>query len=641
MPTTPENDELYRTFFEAAPDACYISDIKGTFIDGNRAAEELVGYRREELIGRNMLDVGLIPASQILRATALLARAALGQTTGPDEFILKHKDGREIPADIRTQPVTIAGRRLVLGIARDVKTRVDAKQEIEDELRKNEEKYRAVVDQSTEYIYLIDSQTLRVVEANPAFRRMLGYSVAELAELKLHDLVDAPRESIDVNIAKVLRDGALFIGPRRYRCKDGSLVDAELSVNQITYGGRDVMCVVARDVRERITLEEQLRQAQKMEAVGTLAGGVAHDFNNLLFVISGRCDVALKKIAREDDAKAEIEDAALAAERATELTQQLLAFSRKQVLRPRVLDLNATMSKLERILGRLIGEDIAMRVDLARDLRSVKADPGQIEQVVMNLAVNARDAMPDGGTLTIATRAIPDDDPAIGQRHGLEPGPLAEIRVSDDGVGIDAAVRARMFEPFFTTKASGSGLGLSTVYGIVKQSGGSIEVESATGRGTSFRIFLPTVEGQGEHPTPLKTPQPPPQPGCETILVVEDDPMTRRLVVDVLGETGYRVLEAASAEEALDLHQRADPPVDLLLTDLVLPQMNGRELGERLSAAEQGIRVLFMSGYTDDADTRRHISERSLSFLEKPFTPAELLSRIRAQLDESAAKRRG
>jgi signal transduction histidine kinase len=378
----------------------------------------------------------------------------------------------------------------------------------------------------------------------------------------------------------------------------------------------------------------QLEQAQKMDAIGRLAGGVAHDFNNLLTVILGRTDILMHPLKPEDPLRRGIELIQRTARRAADLTRQLLAFSRKQVLEAVVLDLNAVTTDMKDLLGRLIGEDIALVTTPSPDLGRVKADRGQIEQVIMNLAVNARDAMPQGGHLILETENVDLDAEYVRRHVGARPGPHVMLAVSDSGVGIPREIQPHIFEPFFTTKeqGKGTGLGLATVYGIVKQSGGYLEVDSEPGRGTTFRIYLPRVDATA--PAAERSTRPAAADGgTETILLVEDEEGVRELARDILRASGYTVIEARNGAEALLLCERHQGPLDLLLTDVVMPRMSGRELAERLAPLRPDLSVLYMSGYTDDAVIRHGVLGAGTAFLQKPFTPSALISRVRETLD--------
>jgi two-component system cell cycle sensor histidine kinase/response regulator CckA len=398
----------------------------------------------------------------------------------------------------------------------------------------------------------------------------------------------------------------------------------------------------AQGRRERKQVEAQLRQAQKMEAIGRLAGGVAHDFNNMLGAMIGHCDLLLHQIGDNETVRGSLQEVMKAGERAATLTRQLLLFSRKEVLTPQVLDLNEAIASMEKMLGRLIGEDVEVVTVLDPRLGRVMADPGHLDQVLMNLAVNARDAMPEGGKLTVETKNV-ELDAVYGHRHsGMQPGPYVLLAVSDTGCGMDAETQSHIFEPFFTTKEPdrGTGLGLATVYGIVQQCGGHIEVESEPGRGATFRIYLPRIEG-------------PVQPerkasewgglslGSETILLVEDEPLLKGLLEQALRMHGYTVLEAMRGDEALRLCEQHAGAIDLLLTDVVMPGMNGRELAQRIVALRPEIKVLLMSGYMDDAVVRHGVSDGSIALLRKPFTPGALAGKVREVLGSSAAGNSG
>jgi len=385
-------------------------------------------------------------------------------------------------------------------------------------------------------------------------------------------------------------------------------------------------------------LEDQLRQSQKMEAIGKLAGGIAHDFNNLLTAVSGYAELLQARFAAADPGRVYADEILRSSQRASQLTRQLLAFSRRQVLQPRVLDLNVVVRGVEGLLRRLIGEDIELKASLDPGLGSVKADQGQIEQIIMNLAVNGRDAMARGGTLTIETRNVDLDDAYL-QVHGrARRGPHILLSVSDTGCGMDAAVQAHLFEPFFTTKeqGKGTGLGLATVYGIVKQSEGDIWVYSEPGRGSAFKIYLPRVDAPPEAP-PRSPTRLRPRKGTETVLLAEDAEVLRRLLREILGQNGYTVLVAGNGEEALRASGDHPGPIHLLVTDMVMPVMSGRELVSRLGPLRPEMKVLYMSGYTEEAIASRGVFGPGTAFLEKPFSPDALVRKIRETLDSGPA----
>jgi two-component system cell cycle sensor histidine kinase/response regulator CckA len=397
---------------------------------------------------------------------------------------------------------------------------------------------------------------------------------------------------------------------------------------------------VMLDITDMKQLEEQLLQSQKMEAVGRLAGGVAHDFNNILTAIQGYSEQARKRLDGDETAAEYIQEVEKAAGRAASLTRQLLAFSRKQALQPKVVDLNTIVAQMDKMLRRLIGEDIELVTRPGQDLGHVRVDPGQIEQVLMNLAVNARDAMPDGGQLTIETANVALDARYAQQHSDVAPGPYVLLTVTDTGVGMTAEVKARVFEPFFTTKGigQGTGLGLATCFGIVKQSGGHLSVYSEPGKGTTFKIYLPRVE------EPLDAASAPADStgvrgGDETVLLVEDEPAVRELASLILSELGYRVLTASHGVDALRVAESCGAEaIDLLLTDVVMPEMGGKELTERLAARHRNLRVLFTSGYTAEAIARRGVLERGIAFLQKPYSSVALARKVREVLDNGASR---
>jgi signal transduction histidine kinase/CheY-like chemotaxis protein len=426
------------------------------------------------------------------------------------------------------------------------------------------------------------------------------------------------------------------IGLVRHRKKDGTLIEADVASSWIRFRGREARLVIALDVTEKRGREAQLLQSQKMETVGRLAGGVAHDFNNLLGVITGYGGLLRKRLDDRHLLKY-VDDILKASERAAGLTQQLLAFSRKQVLQPRILDLNRVVEHMERMLRRLIGEDIQLVIALV-DVAPIKADPGQLEQVLMNLAVNARDAMPQGGQLLIETAAV-DLDESYSRRHAdVRPGSYVMLAVSDTGHGMTPELKQRLFEPFFTTKepGQGTGLGLATVHGIVRQSGGHIFAYSEPGRGTSFKIYFPPTEGSVAAAPPTADEDTP--RGNETILLVEDEAALREITRECLAATGYTVLEAAHGAAALQLSEKYDGAIHLLITDVVMPGLTGRELAQRLTAERTEMKVLFMSGYTDDAVILRGVLTKEMPFVQKPFTIVQLARKVREVLDARAGK---
>ena len=443
-------------------------------------------------------------------------------------------------------------------------------------------------------------------------------------------------EEVPRTVDRALREWSLLKERLRAeaRYRHGGVRELRAKSRVRLEGGRPVgVDGLIVDVTEQRATERQFAQAQRLEAVGRRAGGVAHDFNDLLSVILAYAGFVSDELRESDPILRDVEEIQAAAERAAALTRQLLAFSRRQVLEPEVLGLNLVVGELEGMLRRLLGEDIDISVRLAPELGGVRADPGQLEHVLMNLAVNARDAMLRGGTLTLETATVELDEVSARERGEIEPGRYVMLSVSDTGGGMDAATRERIFEPFFTTKepGKGTGLGLATVHGIVRQSGGSVRVLSEPGRGTTFEVCLPRVDEPVV--VPLSRSSSVPATGGETVLLVEDEDAVRRLTVRILGGAGYRVLAAANGGEALLLCERHGAEVDLLLTDVVMPLMSGPELRDRLASLAPGLRTLFMSGYTDDAIGRHGALEPGARLLAKPFTAAELTRRVREALD--------
>lgn len=475
----------------------------------------------------------------------------------------------------------------------------------------------------------------RVSFSNPAAERLLGYGAAAWlgTDFSLHVGQQTDAQGPTLPLTRTLRDGVTQTAATELVARDGRRIPVEALCTPIREAGVIVGAVVSfRDVTERRALEAQLRQAQKMDAIGRLAGGIAHDFNNVLTVIAGHSELILQEPGLAAPLAEEIRAIADAAASATRLTRHLLAFSRRQILQPRVVDPNDMVTSLDRLLRRVIGEDVTLRCMLGQGLWRVRVDPGQMEQVLLNLAVNAREAMPQGGTLTIETNNVFLDESAAQAHAEVAPGPYVLLAVSDTGIGMDAATVAQVFEPFFTTKDSGTGLGLATVHGIVRQSGGYIWVYSEPGRGTTFKVFLPKAETSDEPERAEARPAPPSELQSGVVLVVEDSQGVRELAASVLQRAGYTVYSAVDGEEGLRLAQQLGTTLDLLVTDVVMPRIGGWELAERVLALSPRTRTLFVSGYTADAAVRMGIAASGSSFLEKPFTPSALLARVRERI---------
>jgi two-component system cell cycle sensor histidine kinase/response regulator CckA len=510
-------------------------------------------------------------------------------------------------------------------------------------LNRSEKLYHLIAENTSDLISMLDAGG-NYVYASPSFKEVLGYAPEDLLGQSCFSLIHPDdREEANHRFAQSLALGKRERVEFRFKHSDGDWRTFESVENWIcdSEGRPQRAILVSRDLTERKQAEkalrdseEQLRQSQKLEAVGQLAGGVAHDFNNLLTVITGYSDIVMRRIGEGDPNHSKIEEIKRAADRAASLTRQLLAFSRKQVLQPKVFNLNDLVADMGKMLRRLIGEDIELATTLTGDVAQINADPGQIEQVLMNLVVNARDAMPGGGKITIETAHVEIDKAYAGMHVAVQPGPYAMLAVSDTGSGMDADTRKHIFEPFFTTKeqGKGTGLGLSMVYGIVKQSGGNIWVYSEPDQGTVFKIYLPTaaqeagaLRADAEYSALLG--------GSETILLVEDEPQIRQMAFEFLSERGYNVLMSSDGIAALGMLEQDQQPIHLILTDVVMPQMSGRELAERLVILKPESKVLYMSGYTNDAIINHGVLDAGTWFIQKPFSPEALARKVREVLD--------
>src|SRR5438445_2388671 len=477
----------------------------------------------------------------------------------------------------------------------------------------------------------------RFLDVNPALITMLGHvSVEDLLKLDVRREVFVNPRELDRLAEDYRYAGSLNGVEVQWKRKDGRVIIVRLSgcaASSTDEPGEVVLELITEDITDRRQLEEQLRQAQKMDAVGRLAGGVAHDFNNLLMVINGYTEVLLEQLEKSSPMHHKVQSIQQAADRAATLTRQLLAFSRKQLLELKVVDVNTIVSDMERLLRPLIGEHIELSTRLSAGLGRTRADAGQLEQVIMNLMVNAKDAMPDGGKIIIQTANVTLDDSYRREHTFIQSGPYVMLSVSDTGLGMDKEIQSRIFEPFFTTKekGKGTGLGLSTVYGIVKQSGGYIFTQSEVGRGTTFRIYLPQVEGAAETLGPVKTSQAV-DGGSETVLLVEDEESVRQLVRDTLEGKGYTVIEAENGEAGLRLAEAHSAHIHMVITDVVMPGMGGRELAKRLTELRPQMKVLYLSGYTEDAIVHQGVLEPGTAFLQKPFTLLTLSRKVREVL---------
>ena len=628
------NLSLLRGITEGTTDAVFVKDLTGRYLMINSAGARFLGKSAADVLGKDDAElfdpeVGrdiMMRDRKVVQSGETQTYEEPGTAAGVSRLYLATK------GPFRDPNGQIIG---LLGICRDITDRKRA----EEEIRQSQQKLRIHFEHTPLAVVEWDME-FRVAAWNPSAERIFGYTREEALGRHASFIVPPQfRPQVDQTWQALIKQAGGVRSMNDNLTKDGRQISCEWYNTPLVDDSGRVLGVASlvHDVTERVALEERLRQSQKMEAVGRLAGGVAHDFNNLLTVILGYTQImadGLPAGSRLADSTGQIKSAA---ERAAGITRQLLAFSRKQVLSPRIINLNDTMMNLDSLLRRLIGEDIEVLTVPENDLGSVKADPGQIEQVIMNLALNARDAMPNGGKLTLETANAQLDASYASEHQPITPGRYVMLAVSDTGEGMSPEVQARIFEPFFTTKevGKGTGLGLSTVYGIVKQSGGYIWVYSEPDRGTTFKIYFPCVDQAAELLASDKRPNNAMR-GSETVLLVEDDSQLRQLSSSVLTHCGYRVLVACGPDEGLAIAKANHKDIRLLVTDVVMPGMNGRQLAEKILQVSPNMKVLYISGYTNNAIVHYGVLDKGLWFLPKPFTLSALVSKVREVLDTSA-----
>jgi len=665
MSTLKESEARFRDLFKNSPDAIFVEDLMGNVLDVNPAACSLHGIERKNLIGMNVTD--LVPLGERERVSSNFPVKIKEEWKDKESFSLT-ADRRSVPVEISGTQIEYLGKPALLLQVRDITKR----REMEDELRKHRDRLEELVDERTAKLNAVNlklreeinerkvaEEALRLskdkysilfqgsndiifihdldnnlLEVNQKAVDIFGYTKEEFLSLKLPQL-RGPETEEQAGYAdeKIEKDGfAVF--EIDFLKKNGELINAEVSSGLFEIGGKKVVQAIIRDITERKQLEEQLRQAQKMEAIGRLAGGVSHDFNNLLTVITGYSDLLMLDIAKNDPMVQFIKEIKKAAVRAESLTRQLLAFSRKQVTQPIVLNINNLIENMKKMLGRLIGEHIELITSLDPETGHIKADQGQIEQVVMNLTINARDAIPQGGKITIELQNMNFKKSFTSEGMEIKAGFYIMLTISDTGIGMDKKTQNHIFEPFFTTKkvGEGTGLGLSTVYGIVQQNNGYMTVQSELGMGSVFQIYFPCVKEVSDKREEIARSQDFLR-GNETILVAEDEDIVRELACQVLRIYGYNVLEAPHGGSAILKCEQYKDNIHLILSDIVMPEISGPELVTRLKLYYPEMKVLFMSGYTDDAIVRHGILEDNVQFIQKPFSPVSLLKKIRTVLE--------
>jgi PAS domain S-box-containing protein len=625
-----ETEARFETVFRSSPIGIAIQDMQSArFLDANDAYLKLLACPRQKLIGATAIELGI-------RATGIDRRQFLDRleqegSISKLEIAITNCAGAEIVMEIAAEAIDLHGSSCLLIMAQDITQR----RQVEELSRLQDRAMNAV----GEGILIADAEAedCPLVYANHAFEQLTGYAAAEVYGRNCRFLQgpDSDRAVVADLRAAIQQGHAKVVEILNYR-KDGTTFWNLLSVTPVLddEGKITHFVGVQRDVTESKLVAEQLRQSQKMEAIGRLAGGVAHDFNNILTIMLGNTELALEDLDANRDCRDLLQEILQAGRRAAGLTRQLLAFSRRQVLEPRVLDLNAIVTESQKMLKRLIGEDILLSTSLHPHLRKIKADPVQLEQILLNMTVNARDAMPKGGKLIIETDNVDLDPSHVLTAGEIRPGPYVMLVISDTGAGMNEAIKSRIFEPFFTTKerGRGTGLGLATVYGIVQQSGGYIWVYSEPNHGTTFKIFLPEHAAAGAAPARKAAPRSELR-GNETLMIVEDERQVCAIARRMLEAQGYRVLEASSGQEALALVRDFAEPIDLLITDVIMPGMSGKELADAFIAARPKARVLFISGYTDNTILEHGVLEEGVAFVQKPFSQESLAMKVRQVLD--------
>jgi two-component system, cell cycle sensor histidine kinase and response regulator CckA len=616
MEALRDSEEKYRTVFATENDALLLIDQEtGAIVEVNDAACSLYGYSCEEMLRMRNIDVSAEPGETARKTREFQGRIAIR--------LHRKKDGTIFPVDISSSLFRVNDRAVILASVRDMTVH----QSQQHALRSSEKRFRSLFETSRDAILLVNQETGRIIAANPAACTLYGYTEEELLSLKTTDVSQEPDRTEDA-----IGHSVSLVPLRLHRKKDGTVFPVEISGGYFEEDDRHLHTAFIRDITDRNRMEEQLRQAQKMEAIGTLAGGVAHDFNNLLTVILGFAQLIQMSTDKESETRPYVDQIVKSSNRAADLTQSLLAFSRKQRIELAPHPVNEVVRKSATLLGRLLPEDILVVLNLAPEDLGVRIDITQIEQVLLNLATNARDAMPYGGSLTITTRKTLIDEDFIKSHAFGHAGDYVKLSITDTGIGMDPPTLEHIFEPFYTTKGvgKGTGLGLASTFGIVKQHSGYIAVASIPQQGTTFEIYLPLIDEAPQHITDILKESP---RGSETILIVEDDPAVRQMLTTMLTGRGYTIIEAGDGQMALAVYADHRDEIDLLILDVVMPGRNGKDVFDEIVRTDPGVKAIFMSGYTGDVVLTKGIHRQTVDFLQKPVSVTGLLTMVRTVLD--------
>lgn len=627
--------KIYKNIFDTIIDMIVIveTDTRKIYL-ANEQACQVLGYTEEEIC--NITIDKIHPPESWEFITRIFEKGIRDEINHAKDIPVKPKNGKLFYADVSGKRITLSDREMLLGVFRDITERKN----IEDELKQ----IKFIIDSTSDAIGMATAEGVHFYQ-NKAFNNMFGFTVEEVA--KRHPTAAFNDKETGKEVFETIQAGNSWHGEVQMTAKDGRSFPVFLKADAVKYEDGKVAAVIGvhtdiserkRTEKEKARLELMLAHSQKMESIGRLAGGVAHDFNNLLTAILGNTEIGMQTLSPDDKLYQRFATIKKAAESAAEITRQLLAFSRKQIVKPQIIDLNELIKQLIRVLTPLIGENISLEINTGKDLHAIELDPVNIEQIIINLATNARDAMPDNGKIIFETANVELDEAYCATHAGVSPGKYVRLTISDTGDGMDEEIMKHLYEPFFTTKEKdvGTGLGLATVYGIVNQNGGLIEVYSELKKGTTFKIYFPAIIREGT-PLQLQGSEKTLPKGNETILLVEDNADVLAFAMDSLGQLGYNVIAATSGEEAVTIASHHKDPIDLLLTDVILPGMNGRKTAETIAVERPSIKVIFISGYTAEVIDKHGMRDQGLNFIGKPFAIQTLSKKIREILDESSS----